>query len=1118
MPTCARCGQDNPDGNRFCGNCGAPLAAASAAREERKVVSVLFADLVGFTSRSERLDPEDVRAMLSPYFARVREEIERHGGTVEKFIGDAVMALFGAPVTHEDDPERAVRAALAIRDAIRQLNELEPALELQLRQAVTTGEALIALDARPSAGEGMASGDVVNTASRLQTAAPVNGILVNQTTYRATRHSIEYREAEYVDAKGKVDPVPAWEAVAARSRFGVDIEAQAGTPLVGRERELASLTDALARARRETSCQLVTLVGVPGIGKSRLVAELFRVIDRDDELIYWRQGRSLPYGESMSFWALGEIAKAQAGILESDSTEEAAAKLRSALEDPIPDESERDWVERHLRPLVGLSVEVDAGSDRRGEAFTAWRRFFEGIAERSPLVLVFEDLHWADDGLLDFVDHLAEWVTGVPVLIVCTARPELLDRRPGWGGGKLNSFTASIPALTPEETTRLVAGLLEQTLLPAEVQTALLERAEGNPLYAEEYVRMLQDRGFLVRGPSGWRLEHAEELALPESVQGMIAARLDALTAPQKELILDAAVVGKVFWPAVLAAIGGRPAAELEDDLHALARKEFVRRERRSAIDGETQYAFLHLLVRDVAYGQIPRAARVEKHHRAACWIDSLAPDRSEDRAEMLAHHYLEALSLADAAGVDAEALRAPARAALVEATERSHALNAFSTTVRYASAALDLGHLDPLEEAHLKLRRGQAQWYIGELDFAAVREAREAFLAHGELERAADASVVAADAHTYRGETREAIEELDRAATFLADRPISLSKARVFAVKAREAALLTDPGAIEYAEQAVAMADELGSDELASHALNTRALIKVDAGDESAIEDGERSAELARAAKLPDHVHRALNNLANICWTFGRLDDAERYHAEARAEAERFGSTQGLRWLEGEAVTEAEFRGRWDEALARSEIVLAQAAESRFYMESPARIARARIFVARGDVEAALAESERGLEIGREARHPQALGPGLLWRARALAEAGRTEEAEPLVSELLDLDQGTMFMADVPLLLAALGRESDYPRARGRKIPSPWLDAGDRIAERHFSGAARLYDEIGVPPLAADARLLAAEALLAEGRRAEADAELQRALAFYRKVRATAYLKRGEALLAASA
>jgi class 3 adenylate cyclase len=441
VQACASCGQENPDGFRFCGRCAAPLTPASA-REERKVVSVLFADLVGFTSRAERLDPEDVRATLTPYFARVREVIEVYGGTVEKFIGDAVMALFGAPVAHEDDPERAVRAALAVRDAVRDLNESEATLELQLRLAVTTGEALISLGARPSEGEGMASGDVVNTASRLQTAAPVNGILVGETTYRATRHAIEYREAPPVEAKGKAEPVPVWEALSARARFGVDVDEGPRSALVGREREVEFLVDALARSRREASSQLVTLVGVPGIGKSRLVVELFQVVGRDPDLIWWRQGRSLPYGESMSYWALGEITKAQAGILETDSTDEAAAKLRSMVEDLVPDQSEHDWVERHLRPLVGLSVSSGSGGDRRSEAFSAWRRLLEALAEIRPLILVFEDLHWADDGLLDFVDYLAEWATGVPLLIVCTARPEMLDRRPGWGGGKRNTSTS----------------------------------------------------------------------------------------------------------------------------------------------------------------------------------------------------------------------------------------------------------------------------------------------------------------------------------------------------------------------------------------------------------------------------------------------------------------------------------------------------------------------------------------------------------------------------------------------------------------------------------------------------------------------------------------------------
>src|SRR3954451_16457391 len=332
MVICAKCGQENPEGFRFCGRCGAALSA-EPTREERKVVTVLFTDLVGFTRRSEQLDPEDVRATLSSYYARLRAELERHGGTVEKFIGDAVMAVFGAPVAHEDDPERAVRAALAIRDSIGE--------DLEIRTAVHTGEALVALGARPSEGEGMVSGDVVNTAARLQSSAPVNGILVGEGTYRATRHAIDYREAPAVEAKGKSEPVKVWEAVAARSRFGSDVEQKLRTPLVGRERERALLADALAHARTEQSAQLVTLVGVPGIGKSRLVAELFQITESDEDIISWRQGRSLPYGERASFWALGEIVKAHAGILESDDTAAAEAKLVAMVETLGGDERER---------------------------------------------------------------------------------------------------------------------------------------------------------------------------------------------------------------------------------------------------------------------------------------------------------------------------------------------------------------------------------------------------------------------------------------------------------------------------------------------------------------------------------------------------------------------------------------------------------------------------------------------------------------------------------------------------------------------------------------------------------------------------------------------------------
>jgi class 3 adenylate cyclase len=1085
------------------------------------MVTVLFADLVGFTSRAEQLDPEDVRATLSPYYARLRRELERYGGTVEKFIGDAVMALFGAPVAHEDDPERAVRAALAIREAISEPSDTAPGLELQLRIAVTTGEALIALGARPSEGEGMASGDVVNTAARLQTAAPVNGILVGEATYRATQDTIEYREADPVEAKGKAQPILVWEAVAVRSRFGIDLEQRRRSKFVGRERELGILVDALAHCRRELSPQLTTLVGVPGIGKSRLVTELFQVVEEDPDLIWWRQGRSLPYGEGLSYWGLGEIVKAQAGILETDLAEAAETKLQAMVEDTIRDANEREWVEGHLRPLVGLTVATESGGDRRGEAFAAWRRLLEALAEQRPLVLVFEDLHWADDGLLDFVDHLADWAAGVPMLIVCTARPELLDRRPGWGGGKRNAATISISALSQEETAQLLASLLEQILLPAELQERVLARAEGNPLYAEEYVRMLQDRGFLVRGARGWRLGGEGELPLPETVQGMIAARLDGLALPEKELIQNAAVIGKVFWPGGLAALGGLPPFALDETLHGLERKEFVRRERRSAVAGEAQYAFLHALVRDVAYGQIPRAGRVDKHRHAAEWIESLAGDRSEDRAEMLAHHYLEAIALSRVAGLNAEPLHEPAAAALIEATERAGALNAWAAAAESARAALDLlGDADP-RRANLLFALGHASLALGEYDAKFFLEARDAFLAEDEVEAAAEAETMLSRVFWVRGERARSDEHGARAIALVEDRPTSRARAQAFAQRARQVFLAGDSrGGLELAERALPMVEQVGQDELVSHALNTIGMSRVCLGDPAGLDDLRRSVAIAKAESSPEMLHTAYNNLANMHWRLGQLEAASECLRQARLADERFGYASGLRWLVGEDMLDHDLRGEWDEALRLADAVIAAAAESPHYHEGVARTVRAKIRLSRGDLDGALVDSDRGLALAREAKDAQAVGPGLLVRAQVLVGTGRQREADGLLVELLrDHDLGDPWQHRLPLLLTELGRGDEYLAAHDDEYPTtPWLDAGRSVASGDLSRAAAIYAEIGAQAAEAHARLLLAEALLTEGRRAEADSELAGALTYFRSVKATAYTRRGEALLAATA
>jgi class 3 adenylate cyclase len=391
MQICPQCGEENPEGAKFCNECAAPLDEhpAGFALEERKVVSVLFCDLVGFTAASEQADPEDVRARIRPYHARLRSEIEHYGGTVEKFVGDAVMAVFGAPVAHEDDTERAVRAGLRILEAIQELNEHDPGLSLQVRIGINTGEAVVALGVRPEDGEGFVTGDVVNTASRLQGAAPVNGIAVSEQTYRQTERVFDYEQLQPVQVKGKAQRVAIWRPLRARSRFGSDLTRTHSTPLVGRELEKPLLIGTFERSAQQRSCQLVTVVGEPGVGKSRLCAELFHYIEQRPDLVSWRQGRCLPYGQGIAFWALGEIVKAECGILESDSPQQAESKLERALPEDDPD---LPWLKARLAPLVGAPAEPAA----QEESFTAWRRFLESLAARGPTVLVFEDLHWAD--------------------------------------------------------------------------------------------------------------------------------------------------------------------------------------------------------------------------------------------------------------------------------------------------------------------------------------------------------------------------------------------------------------------------------------------------------------------------------------------------------------------------------------------------------------------------------------------------------------------------------------------------------------------------------------------------------------------------------------------------
>jgi class 3 adenylate cyclase/tetratricopeptide (TPR) repeat protein len=1108
MLVCAACGQENPEGFRFCGSCGNPLAdEARRPREERKVVTVLFADLVGFTGRAEQLDPEDVRAMLSPYYARLRSELERRGGTVEKFIGDAVMAVFGAPVAHEDDPERAVRAALAIRDAIR-----EEDAELQVRIAVNTGEALVSLDARPSAGEGMAAGDVVNTTARLQSAAPVNGILVGESTYRATRSAIEYRVAAPVEAKGKADPVQVYEVVQAYSRIAVET-LETGAPLIGRRRELDVLTGALERARQERTPQLVTLVGVPGIGKSRLVYELFKAIESEPDLVFWRQGRALPYGEGVTYWALAEMVKAHAGVLETDSLAEVEQKLTQAVFAVLGESPEADWVQLHLRLLVGLTTSSDGSGDRRAESFAAWRRFFETLAEQNPLVLIFDDLHWADDNLLDFVDHLVDWASSVPILVVCAARPELLDRRPAWGGGKLNAATVSVTPLSDEETAALIGALLERILLPAEIQATLLAHAGGNPLYAEQFVRMHLERGD--GGP-----------ALPETVQGIIAARLDVLPAAEKALLQDAAVMGKVFWLGAAAAIGELGPNAVETLVHALERKDFIRRERRSSVAGETEYSFRHVLVQDVAYAQIPRAARAEKHRLAAGWIESLSDDRADDRAEMLAHHYLAALEFARAAGSETADLRERARLALRVAAERAMALSAFAPAARFFESALELWPVDDGERPRLLLRCGEALAEIGRAAAADVlEEARDASLGAGMDEEAAEAVALLGQFRVDQGLPNESLDDMDRAVALVQDRGASAAKARVYAQAARRNAIagrLTE--AIRLSDTALSLAEELELPGTRGYTLNTRGMVRVVGGDLGGIEDLEMSIGIAGERRTAD-LARGYGNLASIQVDLGDLERARDLHERGLEAATRMGQENDVRWLDGELAIDRYLVGEWSEALHGFDRGIAESVTSPYFMETPCRQFRALIRVARGNFAGALEDSERALALAESSgSDPQMLLPALATAALCRQEMGDEDRAASLADRLLgDMKRSELlahwWFLTFAFVLVGLGRSAEVGHAAARfPTPTRWLEVATVYAAGDTSAAAETLAAMGARPFEAYVRLREAEELVALGRRSEADQELHRALEFWQAVGASTYVCRGEALLPASA
>jgi len=705
---CPNCGAQNPPSAKFCGECGTNLVAGSGTgsvvnanssaevssvpTSERRLVSVLFADLVGFTTMSQDEDPEDTREFLTHYFDLARTIVDRYGGTIEKFIGDAVMAVWGTPTTHEDDAERAVRAALELVDGVPGISDTR---HTQARAGVLTGHAAVTIGA---SGQGMVAGDLVNTASRLQSVAPPGAVLVGESTFHAAEGAIRFEEAGEQLLKGKSAPVPAWRAAAVIGlRGGTGRNEAFEPPFTGRDDELRLLKDMFHATEREHKARLVTVIGQGGIGKSRLAWEFEKYIDGVVGSVYWHHGRSPAYGDGISYWSLAEMVRGRAGIAETDEATLARTRLHEAVAEWLPDEEEREWVEPRLAGLLALDA---MPSGTRDELFAAWRTFFERIAERGPVVLVFEDIQWADEGLLDFVTELLDRSRNLPIFVAALTRPELFDRRPGWGSNLRSLTTMTLEPLEREQMAELVTGTAPG--IPQAAVDAIVDRAEGIPLYAVETIRMLVDRGSLRRSSEGTFdvAGSLDDLAVPNSLQALIAARLDALGERERRLIQSAAIMGKSFTVESLAAISGESPDALADALASLVRRQMLLVDVDPRSPERGQYQFVQAVVREIAESALSRADRRSLHLAAARYYEALGDD---EMAGVQASHYVEAYK-ATPAGPEADALAAQARISLRAAAERAISLHSYKQGLSYLDQALSVTP-DPVEQAAIHER-----------------------------------------------------------------------------------------------------------------------------------------------------------------------------------------------------------------------------------------------------------------------------------------------------------------------------------------------------------------------------------------------------------------------------
>jgi class 3 adenylate cyclase/tetratricopeptide (TPR) repeat protein len=1030
------------------------VPGAAGAREERKVVTVLFADLVGFSARAEPLDPEDVRALARPFHDLLRREVETYGGTLARIVGDAGMAVFGYPAAHEDDPERAVRAGLAIHAALRALDAERPSLALHARIGINTAEAVVTYGSVVEDADDL-MGDGVNAAARMQAIASPDGIVVGEATRAAAARSIAFAELPPTDLRGRSGPMRLYRVVGPIARVPADRPDP--TPFVGRDAELALVVRAFERARTTRSVETVTIVADPGLGKSRLVRELGRRLDDLPDLVTWRVGRCLSYGEGIGFWALGEIVRAHAGILDTDGRETREAKLDAVIAEP--DDRIRRWMIDRLAPLTGGSSGTEPPA--RDEAFAAWRRFLASVAAAGPTVIVVEDLHWADDALVDFLESLADDTAGLPLLLVVTARPEVGARHPGWLARTRRATVLPLGGLADPEMRVLIDALLvpaREGIEPRLGQT-VLERAEGSPLFAEQVAAMLRDRP----GASA-------AAVVPPSIHALLASRIDGLPGDARAVLLDASVVGKRFWPRAVASVGARTPEEVRAALAELARRELVRPVSPSSMEGEEEFAFWHALVRDVAYSTLTRPDRLARHRAVATWVAALAGPDPGTTAEIVAAHLERALDLADALHDDQAAAGGPLRADLVaaHADAADHAMRTeVPRAVAHLRRALELLGEDGPLRATLLERLGRALNAMGDVRAAAalLEEAATAHRRAGDPAGAAGIAPVLAVALAFTGEGERAHAVLAEARTELADAP-GPALVAVIAEQAMSAMVANRLGAAAaLAEESIRLAASLGLP--APHrALHARGWVRYPADAEAGEADFRASIDGALAAGAIQSAGGAMQNLAiargNVRGPASAL--------AALDEARRFRAIHGLPEMPVRLsrLDELEVAGEWDAVLEEAEPVRAWAdGHGDAWASWSADLVVTSVLVARGALHG---PRDDLVARGRDVGMPAYAAP---IAAAAAVAAGDPAGARSLLEEAL----------------AALGpAEIDRPAPFARAcLASGSVDLARRVLELGTTHAA----------------LGAAETLAAEAMVAEAEGDLATAAVRYERAAA---------------